>query len=327
VGYAVAALCLAWVVHELDFERLWRDLRSLRWEWMWLAVVVNPCGFVVQGVRWQVLLSVLSGARVGACVRAVFAGQFANAVLPLRAGEVLRAWLVSRETGTRLALVLTSVGVERLLDGVVLAALLAVVSLGIELPGKMQGVARGFGIGVGVVLLLFIGGAGYLRAVPELPPGAHPLRVKVRRLLGPILDGIRLLGTSRKSYVAGVISLGIPACQVFGLWALARAYGLGLTLWEAAVVLIVINLGVAVPLAPGNVGAYPFFCVLGLSLFGVEKSSAAGFALVAHTLFTLAQTAVGFVAVLRSGMTFATLREQAGRLAGGGERAPESRAE
>jgi glycosyltransferase 2 family protein len=89
-----------------------------------------------------------------------------------------------------------------------------------------------------------------------------------------------------------------------------KAYGLPLSFLSAVVVLLVINLGVSLPNAPANVGSYQFFCVLGLSVFQVEKSSAAGFSIFAFLALTLPVVVVGFGAFLRSGLTLGTIREQ-----------------
>ena len=36
-------------------------------------------------------------------------------------------------------------------------------------------------------------------------------------------------------------------------------------------------IGTILPGTPGNIGSWPFFCVLGLQLFGVAAARAAGF--------------------------------------------------
>ena len=62
-------------------------------------------------------------------------------------------------------------------------------------------------------------------------------------------------------------------------------------------VLLVINLGVSLPNAPANVGAYQFFCVLGLSVFQVEKTTATGFSIFAFLALTFPFVFLGFAAL------------------------------
>ena len=87
-------------------------------------------------------------------------------------------------------------------------------------------------------------------------------------------------------------------------------YGLRLSLWIGVAVFVIVSLGTAIPNTPANIGSYQFFAVLGLTLFGVDKTSATGFSLVVFTLLTLPLLAIGFLALSRSGMSLAAIREE-----------------
>jgi hypothetical protein len=122
------------------------------------------------------------------------------------------------------------------------------------------------------------------------------------------------MGTSPSFYPAVLFSMVMPFLQVLGLWCMMNAYSLGLPFLSALVVLLVINIGVSLPNAPANVGSYQFFCVLGLSIFQIEKTKAAGFSIFAFLAMTLPFLVLGFAAVLRSGMSVRSMREQVIRI-------------
>jgi hypothetical protein len=56
------------------------------------------------------------------------------------------------------------------------------------------------------------------------------------------------------------------------------------------------------------VGAYQFFTVLGLTLFGVEKTLATGFSVVAFVILTLPLLALGLTAITHAGISVSSLR-------------------
>jgi hypothetical protein len=93
-----------------------------------------------------------------------------------------------------------------------------------------------------------------------------------------------------------------------------HSYGLELSFLAAVVVLLIINLGVSLPNAPANVGAYQFFCVLGLSVFQIEKTTATGFSIFAFLALTLPLVFLGFAALLRSGLSLRSMREKVSRM-------------
>ena len=122
--------------------------------------------------------------------------------------------------------------------------------------------------------------------------------------------GLHAMGTAPSFYTAVLASLLMPFCQVLGLWAMMQAYGLQLPFLAAIVVLLVINLGVSLPNAPANVGSYQFFCVLGLSVFQVEKTTATSFSIFAFLGLTIPFIFLGFVGLVRSGLSLKSMRER-----------------
>jgi hypothetical protein len=87
-----------------------------------------------------------------------------------------------------------------------------------------------------------------------------------------------------------------------------KAYGLNLPFWVGAAVFLIVHFGTALPNAPANVGTYQLFCVLGLTLFRVEKTTAAGFSIAVFVLLTVPLWAIGFFALGHSGMTLTTIK-------------------
>ena len=84
------------------------------------------------------------------------------------------------------------------------------------------------------------------------------------------------IGLKRETYVAFGLSLALLASQILAFWLVMRAYRLEVGLWVAAATLTIVHLGTAIPNAPANVGTYQFFCVVGLMLFGIDKTSPVG---------------------------------------------------
>ena len=84
-------------------------------------------------------------------------------------------------------------------------------------------------------------------------------------------------------------------------------------LFGGIAVFLIVHLGTALPSAPANIGTYQFFTVLGLTLLGVDKTSAAGFSLVVFALLSAPLWALGFWAFGRSGLTLFDVRARLGK--------------
>ena len=110
---------------------------------------------------------------------------------------------------------------------------------------------------------------------------------------------------------AALVSAGVLACQALAFWLVMVACGLRLSLWAGAITLLIVHLGTALPNAPGNVGSYQFFCIVGLSLFGIGKAEATAFSLVVFVVLTVPLWALGFFALRNSGLTLDQARREA----------------
>lgn len=310
LGWGLALICLAWVLRYFHIVRFLREMSEVDWKWVLLGMSFDILSYGVQALRWKFLLSPFGKVRLSSSIRAVYAGLFTNLIFPLRPGEFLRGYLLSNSDGITLGRVLGSVGVERLVDLVVATASLAVVSLFVELPRRFQRAADTLGIATLVLVTILVVLILYLEI--KLGGNTEPT-VARRRLPGKVMGALvdlHSMGTAPSFYAAVFTSLLIPLCQVLGLWAMMRSYGLHLPFLAAVVVLLLINLGVSLPNAPANVGSYQLFCVLGLSVFDVEKTTATNFSVFALLALSLPFVFLGFAALVRSGLSFRSMREK-----------------
>lgn len=316
LGYGLAIACLIWVLHDFQIMKALRDLAKVDYRWVLIGMGFDVLSYVVQAARWKFLLSPFGKVRITKSIRSVYAGLFANLVFPLRPGELLRSYLLSNSEDIGIGRVLGSVGVERLIDLVIAVASLAVASLLVDLPRQFRRVVDTLGI----VTLVLLGIVVLLILYLELKLGDKTsFEGRPRRLPGKFMGalvGLHAMGTSPSFYPAVLLSILMPFSQVLGLWAMMRSYGLDLPFFGAVVVLLIINLGVSLPNAPANVGSYQFFCVLGLSVFGIEKTTAAGFSIFAFLALTLPFVFLGFAALVRSGLSLKTMRERVSHLPG-----------
>ena len=309
LGYTLATACLIWVLHDFHIVQAMRELARVDWKWVAIGMGFDILSYGVQALRWKWLLSPFGKVKLTHTIRAVYAGLFANLVFPLRPGELLRSYIVSDAEDIRLGRVLGSVGVERLVDLVIATASLAVVSLLVDLPQRFRKVADTLGI----ITLVLLGIVVVIIYYLEVKLSQNPEYYTGRRMPGKLMRallGLHAMGTAPTFYAAVFASLLMPACQVLGLWAMMRAYNLQLPFLAAIVVLLIINLGVSLPNAPANFGSYQLFCVLGLSVFNLETATAKGFSFFAFLALTIPFIFLGFVGLVRSGLSLKSMREK-----------------
>jgi uncharacterized protein (TIRG00374 family) len=242
----------------------------------------------------------------------------------MRLGELVRAYLVSRWLSVVFSSVIPSLVMERLLDGIWLIITLGLMTIFVPLPKDLLETSGLSGILVLTAISLFI----YVvfrkstktptdkdrEISSNLSTNAFSLRCLITSLFGNLIHGLQNIGLSRLFYLTLSLSFLVLSLQALAFWLVMWAYGLRLPFWVGAAVFLIVHLGTAIPTAPANVGTYQFFCMVGLTLFGVEKPLAAGFSMVVFILLTVPIWIIGFLTMSYSGTTWGTLRKEINKL-------------
>jgi glycosyltransferase 2 family protein len=309
LGYAVSAICLAWVLHNYNIRELASAIRTLDWRWVALASVSDLSVYVVHGWRWNTLLGPVVRLRFWRTVQAIYIGLFANEVLPLRVGELIRCYLLAHWNDFRISLSLASAAVERLIDGFWMLAAFLITA------GFVRRIPRDLIILVQLIGVLLLLGTGVLIWVIYHKQHVH-LVIRESRwaaTLRHIVEGVHLMGNRRTIGFTILISGLYLALQVVSVWALMNAYGFDLSFWVAGGVLTIVRFATVVPNAPGNVGLFQVACVLALRLFDVERDAAKTFSFVMFFALTMPLLIGGAIATALTGVNIGELRERAQR--------------
>jgi hypothetical protein len=309
LGYAVSAACLFWVLHNYNLSELTAAIRTLDWKWVALSVVADLSVYLAHAWRWNVLLGPVVRLRYWRTVQSIYIGLFANEVLPLRVGELIRCYLLAHWSDFRISLSLASAAVERLIDGFwMLAAFLVTAGFVKRIPRDLILLVQALGVLllVGVALLVWvIYHKQHVHLVIRESRWASTLR--------HIVEGIHLMGNRRTIGFTILVSGLYLLLQVVSVWALMNAYGFDLSFWVAGGVLVIVRLGTVIPNAPGNLGLIQVACVVALRLFDVENDTAKTFSFVMFFALTLPLLIGGAVATALTGLNIGELRARAQR--------------
>jgi hypothetical protein len=293
IGYAVAIGCLVWVYRGFDWREQYARVRAVEWHWVAIAALADIAVYITQGWRWNVLVRPVGQLPVIRSVQAIYIGLFANEVLPLRPGEVIRCFLQARWAHMPISVSLSSAAVERVLDGIWLMLGFYVASYFVELPPVLEYGGR---ILTGVLIV-----ASFLLVLAALHKEHAKNMVNERgwsAFWHHLIDALHDMARSRSFLAAVALSFFYLALQVVPVYAVMRAYELDLSMSAAAIVTIILRLGSILPQAPGNVGSFQVLTVTGLRLFGIEKGLAAGYATFLFIVITVPLWVVGFVALI-----------------------------
>jgi len=306
LGYAVSIACMIVVYRGFNWEEEWPRIRQTDGAYVLAAVLCDIAVYCVQGWRWNELLKPVGALPVWRSMQAIYIGLFANELLPLRPGEVIRSFLQARWSAVPFTVVVSSVVIERLFDGVWLILGFFITSFFVELPPLLV-----IGSRLLAVMLVVLGGLLAIAIFRRQAAERWMERTIWAQGLRHLLDSLEAMGRSPSFYRAFFISLLYLVLQAGPIYFVQKGFGLNLSIPACAAILVILRLGSIPPQAPGNVGSFQALAIIGVMLFGVSRQVATGYATLLFIVITVPLWTVGFVALLATKMKLSQLRQAA----------------
>lgn len=298
-GLAVSGGLLVYLFWDVDLKAIGARLAATRWGFLAASVALNQLGLWTRARRWYYLFP--RGSRPSHLFSAVMIGYAGNNLLPLRAGEVLRAYVVARR-GQRLWTAVATIVVERVLDGLAVGVILAFLLMAVTLPQELWWAAAIF-VAADLLLLAML---AVMALAPEpcrwLLLSLARRRPALSRRLSDTLDTFNegLRGVRTLDHLLPILAW---SAANWGLWAVSawtglRAARLELPMVAAWTVLAFVGLGVSLPSSPGFAGVIQAAVVLALALFQVPRNEALSFSLLLHAAQFFPVTIWGLILLL-----------------------------
>lgn len=314
IGLAVGLVAI--FLRNADLSRVWASVLAARQDYLLLALGLTAATFLVRAERWQYLLGPLGPTRFSVVLRTTVIGFGASAILPARAGEVIRPYLLARREGLSATAAFATILVERILDLVAVLLLLAAFLLwfdpGLEARDSAVFSAIRFGgivmapVALGALLVMyFMAGHperlhGWLLKAEAILPAA--IAATIARFAQTFAEGFGVVRRPERLVAAMAWSIVLWMSIAAGIWAVSAAFRVAMPFTGAWLMLAPLVVGVAVP-TPGGVGGFHEAYRIGATaFFGADNDTAVGAAIVLHAISVGPVTIAGLLFMLQDGL-------------------------
>ena len=319
LGLLLSAAAAAWLFSKLSFAELAAGLRAADARWLVASLGLFFAMFGVRAYRWAVLLG---GTPFSTTWHANAIGYFFNATLPLRAGEVARAYVIAKKTGMPIARALSAVLVERLLDLASVVLLFFWFARRIPMRPAFTSAATVGAIAFAVCVLVaavFVhradAAARRLRPLLERRLGVKRADAALSKLV-QVKDALKAVGSPRRMAESIALTVLVWALTIALAEVCLHAFMPDIAdVSKAGLVVVMANLGGALPSAPGGLGIVQSFATSALVVpFGAPEGGALAFVLAWSLGQTLVLVAHGIVSIGRLGLSFNEIRQRSAAL-------------
>jgi len=265
-------------------------------------------------VRWSVLMRPVAPMSPARLFPYAIIGYMANNLLPARAGEVVRAYVLGdREKVSKMG-TFGTIAVERLFDGCVLVLMLLIAGsvVGFE-SGRLQAIA----IVSSVIFVAAIVGFYVLTLSEERAKRVvhRILRVfdrflpdrleqRVEEMADSLVSSLRSVHNPRSLGLVVLFSAIAWTIEASAYAVIGQGFDLGVSFAHYCLLLSAANLAIIIPTFFGGTGPFEWAAKLVLVGAGVDDAQAGAYSVVAHAFILVPTTILGLILLWSFGVSF-----------------------
>lgn len=299
IGLAVSAVFIYFLLPGLHLPDVMAALRTANYWWILPGVGVYFIGLWARAWRWHYTLRHLEPIPVSALYPLVCIGYFGNNIYPLRAGEVIRSYVLKRRRQIAITSSLATVLIERVFDGLSMLLFVFLALPFAPMPVQYRNLVILLTLAMLAATAVFI----WMAMRPQRVAAVYgwfagrllPQRIRSRTddLMERFMAGLVSLGRGRDILMIFVTSLVIWLLETVKYWFVMHAFDFEVGFIVLMLMNGLVNLATTLPSAPGYIGTFDTPGIETLVAFGIERNLAASYTFTLHAALWFPVTLVG----------------------------------
>lgn len=308
LGWVLSIAALALLLSKMQWENVRVAFYQAEFGTVFLAILLVVVGYLIFSARFLLVLRVNGKAAYSDIFWISAICHMTNSLFPLRVGDPLKAMLLKDSCGIPIARGLASIVIEKALDVATLLIFSVFIMIIVDIPRQ---IVQGFLVVIAVfaAILFALGWASQRKALVIVHLSKLALRLGLkpyfnRRKMYHFLNMIDVVGAVASGkgqllFAAFLVSVLAWLIYCAGMVACIGAFHISQPWLPGIFLVVVTNLGSAIPSSPGSIGIYHALAVVALSPWNVPFDTALSIGLLTHLVTIGVQVLLGFLGTLR----------------------------
>lgn len=306
IGALIAGASLYMVFKKTDFPLVLQTMRSIDLFWLFCSAIMLILSFLLKSLRWKYLLKYFNDFSLKDVFVSFSIGNMMNMLLPLRSGDLIRAFILSNDKKVSKASIIGTVVYEHILDFLMLFLVLCIATMSYDfLVSEWIKVPIFFLASCGV--LFFIFSFIYKEKVQKIKKWKKESNYKMYdyllKLFHLFVDKILcnlFLVYPRKELVK-IFGYTLIIWLFYGIWlyTLFRCFDPGLnyhfSIGEVSTLMLALVLAVMIPSTPSYAGTMHMAILLVLQPTSIPQELIISYAILMHGSGTLIAIVIGLI--------------------------------
>lgn len=312
IGICISVAAIVFFLTQFNFNEVFQLILEAKYIFIIAGFFVYFFNFVALAFRWYFLLKAANKPiPFFACYRINLIGFFSNYVLPLRMGEVIKAYLTANRITTEKSMAISIVIIERLFDFIAVLLLFLLSSYLQKFSIKQNPlliaplVIAVIAVVIGFIFIFFPD--FFLRLYKKLFFWI-PFKQKIDNVVNSIFNGLKSIQSIQKLLIGLFFTLCYWFCIYFGYYFVLLALNLNLPWYSVIFLMVITSIGVSVPSAPGFIGTMEFSIAEAFKILNLPIDFAHACALIYHFTQFVFVFSFGVLALMGEHISFKELK-------------------
>jgi uncharacterized protein (TIRG00374 family) len=308
-GICVSIVLIWLTLRQIDIKQSFELIAGVKYFVLVPGILVYAFTYILRSVRYYYILLPLKKTKVLDNLPYTIIGFFANNVIPLRLGELIRAKITGERLRVSRSSVLATIVIERLFDVIMFVLFFSLIVMVMSFPEFIKKsfyiLTVVFFICLTMLYIMLTHKNKALKVLSKIPISSivESLTVFLNRFTGGLLV-LKKPSILMKSFIfSGILWITEALFVVI----VTYACGIHISILGGIFTVIIIGIGGIIPTAPGYFGAFELMGVLALSTLSVDKDLAFVCTALCHFLQLVIIFTLGTLCVLKTKITFSDL--------------------
>ncbi len=296
IGFIITIPFVFYSIFKMDLKKSFSVWQGLEFYWFFFLLLSMCFSFLFRALCWSKLLDAIQETSLYNLFKAIIIGFFGNMIFPVRLGELIRTFIISKQEKIKFVGVFTTVVTTRIMDllNVVIFSLVTITLAGDKLfPTSLLANIKSNSVMLTTISLvtlltfyLCLINKNKLNTFSKKLDSIIPINLtdRLKSHFDSFMDGLKNLKKPVKVVIAFSFSMLMWWCTLLTFYFSLLMFSFEATFKKSAVLTVALAFGKLIPSSPGFIGPLQASIVFALSLYGIDTNIALGFAIFYHVI-------------------------------------------
>ena len=292
------AICLV-ILNIIDWSETWGIIRGVSFKFLILGSLSILVSIIIRSFRWWKISGSPQNELI-LFIKATSVGYMGNFLIPFRAGELVRIWIVYKIGNKNPVNVALKSISDRATDFLIISGIMVVIIPFIQISEKLNPI-KFFSIFIfSIIIILIIICYFFKEKLKKLLNSYKNTDRKLILFFSKIIQSlIEILETISKSPLKFfIIFLFVGLFDMLSIWFVMLSLGWSLPFISVPLFLVVMSFASVLPAAPGYIGLYQVSAILTFSLYEIGINDAFAYSILLQGITAFSYLIFGFFALL-----------------------------